>query len=206
MSNPESFGVADVIADPLYQIDASIVVGEAPNTLQTLMDSSTNAFVGIEVDEWNGGGFDAYTNDGNYWYLNGNLNGDGPLRPGQSAQIVNNNTNSITVSFVGLVRDGVDMEGTNFVTNYIAARTNYLASILPLAGHLSTDLNFPASHRDHVELWSNGISLSFTNLPSGTNWAWSPSEPILGVGQGFILITGNTNNAWVQFVAPCYGF
>src|SRR5277367_4202770 len=98
---------------------------------------------------------------------------DGPLRPGQAAQLINTTTNVITVTFIGLVRDGVDVGGTNYLTNFITAQTNYLASMLPLSGGLSTDRNFPASHGDRVQLWTGGTNLStynYTNTCDGTNW------------------------------------
>jgi hypothetical protein len=72
-------------------------------------------------------------------------------------------------------------------------------------------LNFPANHGDQVLLWINGTNKSYfyTNICGGTNygtnWSWCPSEPVLELGQGFILTTTNTNNAWVQSAAPCYG-
>jgi hypothetical protein len=196
----------NLIADPFYQIDSTIVNSGAPNTLLNLLNPTTGAYDGVQIDEWNGAGFDAYTNDGSYWYLDGIANGDAPLRPGQPAIIIA--TNAITIPFIGLVRDGVEVAGMDYVTNPITSATNYLASILPLAGRLSADLGFPASHGDKVQLWTNGNTLetfTYANTCDGTNWAWCPSEPVLGLGQGFVLITGNTNNAWVQSVPPCYG-
>jgi hypothetical protein len=115
---------------------------------------------------------------------------------------------SIIVTNIGLARDGAEFNGTNYVTNYITSATNYLSSILPLAGRLSTDLGFPASHGDQVRFWTNGTNLAsftYTNNCAGTNWTWCPTEPVLGFGQGFILTTANTNNVWVQGMAPCYG-
>jgi len=204
----------NLITDPLAQIDSSIGQTNAPNTLQTLMNPTNGTFKGVAVEVWNGQGMDTYTNDGSYWYLNGNTNGDGPLRPGASALVISTNTSPIPLAFVGLVRDGVYVAGTNYavgtnyVTNYITSPTNYLASILPRAGGLSTVLSFPATHGDRVQLWSNGTTLktyTYTNTGGGTNWTWSPSEPVLGMGQGFILTTTNVNNAWVQWEAPSYG-
>jgi hypothetical protein len=102
------------------------------------------------------------------------------------------------------------------LTNYITSGTNFLGSMLPLSGGLSTELKFPASHGDQVQLWvhltgtTNSLeTFSYTNICEGTNygtnWSWCPSEPVLQLGQGFILTTTNTNNVWVQSSLPCYG-
>ena len=174
--------------------------------MQSLLPAAT-VTSNVEVEEWNGSGLNVYTNNGSQWFLNGNVNGDAPLLPGQRALIINATGSSITLTNMGVARDGVEISGTNYVTNYITGPTNYLASMLPLSGGLSSALSFPVSDGDRVILWSNGTNQTFTYTNSpGTNWAWHPSEPVLGErGEGFILITTNVNTNWVQSQLPCYG-
>jgi hypothetical protein len=190
----------NLIADPLYQADPDFS-SFAPNTLQTLLVLSGSTFNGVTVEEWNGANLNSYTNNGSSWYLNGNENGDAPIYPGQA--VIIRATNQFTLTFEGLVRDGAEVNGTNYITNYIKAPTNYLASILPMAGPVQHGLGCPASVGDEVQICNptnHSQFLTYTNTATG----WSPSEPTLGLGQGFILITTNVNNVWVQTNMPCY--
>ncbi len=153
---------------PLYQIDPAIVESVAPNTLFTLL--SPGVYPGVEVDLWNGHKFNVYTNDGNNWFLDGTNNNDGLLLPGQGARVIT--TLSISITNIGLVRDGAELNGTNYVTNYITGQTNYLSSILPLSGGVTSVLGFPASPGDQITRWNNGTTQStftYTNGGSGTN-------------------------------------
>jgi hypothetical protein len=93
---------------PLYQINPNYTQTSAPNTLANLMPAGN--YPGVEVDIWNGIELNAYTSDGPYWLLDGTNNSDGLLLPGQAARVVT--TNSITITNVGLVRDGAEINGT----------------------------------------------------------------------------------------------
>jgi hypothetical protein len=82
--------------------------------------------------------------------------------------------------------------------------TNYLGSLLPLSGAISSSLQYAPNAGDVVHLWSaHGIQFfnSYTNTNS-TAGGWSPSQPGISVGEGFILDAAQTN-VWVQDAYPC---
>ena len=81
----------------------------------------------------------------------------------------------------------------------ISPGTNFVSSIVPWAGLLHSNLGFNPNNGDQVLLWTgSGYS---TNTYS-TSTGWSHSEPSLNVGEGFVLVTGQTN-LWVQSLSAC---
>jgi len=96
--------------------------------------------------------------------------------------------------FAGLVRQAV--------TNQIAPGTNFLGSALPIAGRISTDLGYTnAEVGDLLLKWdtTNQVYINFTNNGGAS---WSPSEPYIGMGEGFVLHSA-TNHVWIQKFSPC---
>ena len=81
---------------------------------------------------------------------------------------------------------------------------NYLGSAIPRAGRISTDLLYTnASSNDTLQIWNvtNRAFATYTNR-GGANW--SPSEPYIGLAEGFILHSA-TNHTWIQTCSPCPG-
>ncbi len=141
-----------------------------------------------QIMKWNGVGFDEYTFSAVYeqWLPNG----DSTLLPGEAAFFINPSSSSVSVPFGGLVLQGVS-------SNEIVAGTNYVSSIVPAAGRITSDLNYIPHNGDAVQLWTGSSFSSYTY--SG---GWSPSEPVVGVGQGFVLVASQTNS-WVTNLAVC---
>jgi hypothetical protein len=87
-----------------------------------------------------------------------------------------------TVTLVGEVPQGT-------LVNPIAAGINLISSIVPQAGGLVTDLGYPVADGDTVYKWENG-SYVISTYDAGFD-EWSPSEPSIGVGEGFWILTAN---------------
>jgi hypothetical protein len=98
-----------------------------------------------------------------------------------------------TNTFVGEVAQG------NLV-NPLPAYYSLKASMVPQAGLLQTDLVFPAYAGDQVWKWGAAAFTPYTY--NNVGGAWVPSEPSLGVGQGFFLYRApdqaTTNHWWVR--------
>jgi hypothetical protein len=93
-------------------------------------------------------------------------------------------TNAV-ITFAGDVVQG---------TNSMSTGTAYTPRgvMVPVAGKIMTDLGFPATNGDKVYLYNTGGTYTcYSKTPTG----WSPSEPIIAVGQGFFLDTV-TNKTW----------
>ena len=174
----------NLIANQFYQVND----GDSPqNTANGLLDflvnngfSSPYLPGGTEIMKWNGNDFESDTYDAvnKLW----STNGDATLLPGEAAFIINPTSSSLTIPFVGLVLQGLS-------ANPIVAGTNYVSSIVPQAGRIQSDLGYKPNTNDQVLLWTgNGFS---THTYSGSGW--SSGEPVLNVGQGFVLVASQTN-------------
>jgi hypothetical protein len=136
---------------------------------------------------WNGAGFNVETN---IVFLGGwQPNGDNTLLPGGSVFFVNP-TNSITVPFAGLIAPGVSSKVINIGTNFVS-------SMIPMAGGVKSVLGYEPNNGDKVLLWT-GASYSTYTYSGG----WSPSEPSVNLGEGFVIVATNTN-LWTQSFSAC---
>lgn len=138
------------------------------------------------------------TNNNNYLGQSQWLpNGDVTLLPGVGAMaVLPTNWPTTPVWFIGLVRESV--------TTQIHVGTNYLGSALPIAGGISSGLKYTnATSGDLLLKWdaNNQVFVTYTS-DGGTNW--SPSEPYIGLAEGFILKSAS-NHTWVQTFSPCGG-
>jgi hypothetical protein len=219
----------NLIADPFYQVDdnalnvsdtASGFYGAPMNTVGSLFSGNTQQLRGnggtfeyvpvvthgTTFADWTGDGFVTDTNNAPVFDPStGNVttgppwlpNGDVTLLPGMGVMaVLPTNSTSAQFWFIGLVRESV--------TNQIQVGANYLGSALPIAGGISSVLGFTAqTYGDVLVKWdpTNQVAVSFTNF-GGTNW--SPIEPSIGIGEGFILVSV-TNQTWVQTLLPCPG-
>jgi len=196
----------NLIADQLYQVDDNLVRVGPMNTLKALYCDpflpvsppwrSEND--GTQIMKWNGQGFDVFSFEyipeaqTGIWYdTNGMGNGDATLLPGIGV-LMNNVTGApFTNSFVGLIREQQVFQ--------IQPGTNYLSATLPVAGAITNITGYVPRNGDIIKLWNTNSQAfqSYTNGSSG----WSPGSPVVGAGEGFVLITANTNtwtNTWDQ--------
>ncbi len=191
----------NLIADQLYQVD-DWVLHYSPdffplNTLNSLFPPLAGFDqLGTQIIKWNGQGFDVFTFGYNTAYrgaawsdTNGLFNGDATLLPGIGVLMNNGTGSSFTASFVGLVRQEQVFQ--------IQAGTNYLSATLPVAGAITNITGYVPHHGDVIQLWNTNSQIfqSYTNNGS----AWSPGSPVVGAGEGFVLITTNANtwtNTW----------
>jgi hypothetical protein len=182
----------NLIANQLYQVnDGDYPQNTANGWLGFLNNNNSYPYPPdqTEILKWNGQGFDSDAYNANYfdWVPNG----DATLLPGEAAFIINPTSSSVTIPFVGLVLQGLS-------ANPIVAGTNYVSSILPEAGRIQSDLGYNPKNGDEVRLW-NGSSFS-THTYTGSGW--SSGEPMLSVGQGFVLAASKTN-LWHQPLSAC---
>jgi outer membrane protein assembly factor BamB len=184
----------NLIANPLFQINDNY--NYYP---QNTAKGWANLLVGLglatppdqtELRKWNGIGFDSakWSGLGRTWDTNADLT----LLPGQAFFIVNPSNQPVTLPFMGMLTPEP-------ATNSIAPGGSFLSSLLPKAGLIHTDLGFNPNNGDQVLLWQTNHYL--TNTWSASS-GWSGGEPSLRVGEGFLLLTSQTNN-WVAPSPTC---
>jgi hypothetical protein len=145
---------------------------------------------GLEIQKWNGAGFDAvaWNQSLTRWLPNGDMT----LLPGQATFFINPSNAAASIPFMGLVAPAT-------TTNSISPGASFLSSILPKAGRIQTDLGFNPNDGDKVLLWR-------TNHYSTNTWSasggWSGPEPSLKLGEGFLLLTDQSNN-WAVSAPDC---
>jgi outer membrane protein assembly factor BamB len=134
-----------------------------------------------ELRKWNGAGFDSakWNKQQGRWDTNADLT----LLPGQAFFMVNPSNQPVTLPFMGLL-------APDAATNSIVPGGSFLSSLLPKAGRIHTDLGFNPKDGDRVLLWQTDHYSTNTWTASG---GWSPGEPSLRVGEGFLLLTSQTN-------------
>lgn len=122
------------------------------------------------------------------------------LWPGQAFFLWNPNSSKITITFAGLIRVG---GGPSPIAGGIPLTSGVqvpISSIVPQPGGLTSALGYSPNHGDHVYLWnqSTGTYDYYTNSTSG----WSPREPALVSGQGFVIIPAASqtwNRVWLPY-------
>jgi outer membrane protein assembly factor BamB len=191
----------NLIADQLYQVDdyALYYVNLSAynpfpmNTLNALFTVSNAwglAQSGTEIYKWNGHGFSGDTNGGRgevAWDGSGDLT----LLPGVGVLMNNVTTSPFTNTFVGLIRETQVFQ--------IQPGTNYLSATIPVAGAVTNITGYIPHNGDTIKLW-NTTSNSFASYPYASN-SWTSGTPIVGVGQGFVLVTTNAytwTNTWEE--------
>lgn len=142
-----------------------------------------------QVFEWTGTAFNISTWNTNKTGTATNWSSVISANPGQGLWVsipvgaFGGGTSNVTV--VGNVLQG-PQSNPNFLP---AGGFVLLSSQEPLAGDLKTNLNYSANLHEQAYLWTGtgyGIYTYNTNK-TGTATNWSPSVPVLGVGQGFWL-------------------
>lgn len=151
------------------------------NPLQNQTDNSVPGLfgdmpLGTTVYKWNGTGFDSATSlGGGDWIYGGPeftvVPGDGIF-----VFVPADAETAPTVTFVGEVPQG-DASNMN-----VKAGFQLIASKVPQAGKVTTDLKFPGDIGDTVYKWNGSGYDSYTCL-GGTDWL--PEEPSVAVAQSF---------------------
>jgi hypothetical protein len=185
----------NLITDPLYQCDENWLNSPVMNTLNGLFGYEYY-YGGHEtmppgqtiVQEWNGVQFNNSTNestspDSQDW----SPNPDAMMLPGQSVFMLNPPySNAFTLWFTGIVPKGP-------LSLNIQPGTNYLSSMVPMAGPISSVMNYTPNEGDQIGLWipTNSSTTNILTEYTYSSTGWSPSEPFLQIGQGFVLVTSN---------------
>jgi hypothetical protein len=166
------------------------------NTLDALFLASWgHAQDPTQIFKWVGTNLESdiyFSYPGPSWYNGGEMT----LLPGSSVLVSNGTGKSFTGSFVGVLREQQVVQ--------IQTESNYLSAMLPVAGAITNITGYVPRNGDTIQLWNvtNYVSHTYTS-----NNSWSNGVPVLAVGQGFVLITTNTNNyvwtnTWQNF-QPC---
>ena len=180
----------NLIANPLYQInDHQYPQNTANGWLVFLNDNSYSLPDQSLIMNWNGLGFNVET-------FNPQLpawlpDGDNTLLPGGAEFFVNPTANAITMPFAGLIAPGVS-------TKEISPGINFVSSMIPQAGRIHSDLGYNPNTGDKVLLWT-GHSYSTNTYTGG---GWTPSEPSISVGEGFVLVASQSNS-WAENFSAC---
>jgi hypothetical protein len=104
------------------------------------------------------------------------------VAPGDGYFIQNNGTAPLTITLVGEVPQGA-------LSTPLVAGLNLVASKVPQAGKLVTDLGYTPAAGDIVFQWTVPPQ-PYLNPNSGDFGAWTGGEPTLAVGEGFFLQKG----------------
>jgi outer membrane protein assembly factor BamB len=196
----------NLIANQLCQVDDSILnftigtsEGAPMNTLDALfLESWGHTQDPTQIFQWSGTNLEsaAYNDQLGPTWLPFPGGGDITLLPGSSVVVSNGTGKSFTASFVGVLRQEQVFQ--------IQPGTSYLSATLPVAGPITNVTGYVPRKWDTIQLWNVTNYVSHTYYGSNT---WSNGVPELAVGQGFVLITTNTNsytwtNTW-QNLQPC---
>jgi len=175
------------------------------NTISSIF--STNLPAGSTVYVWNGTGFTASTfaagkgGGAAAWDSFGTT----ALNPGIGcflqipAGAYGGSTGTVTLT-------GTVLQGA-LVNKAIPAGGGYaiIGSQVPVAGGMQTALNYVPSASDTVYFYNQGAPFSIYQFAAGKGGgggAWTPSEPQIGIGQGFWFFSATgapwTNNFTVQ--------
>jgi hypothetical protein len=139
------------------------------------------------------------------YHTNGGWDATFDCPPGKGFVILSTNTSSQwSNTFVGQVPSGLL---TNFVPggNYFSL----LASTIPLAGRLTTDLGFPGTDGDDVYLWRFVPQTYSDAITYFTNYTWfdprgapGPNDPRVNVGESFFVQNPGFGTNWVVNFTP----
>ncbi len=184
---------SSLIANPFQQADDSQnPQNSAAGWFKFLQQNLTNTPVlpyGSILTEWNGVNFVGETNLATQvgWFPNG----DNLMVPGRSAFFINP-TNSFSVPFAGWMPQQT-------ISKSIVAGENYVSSLVAIAGHVQTDLGYNPNSGDKVLLW-NGTNFTTNTYTYPTGW--SPSEPYIKIGEGFVILAVQSN-IWTKTLSTC---
>jgi hypothetical protein len=137
------------------------------------------------------------------YHTNGGWNATFDCPPGKGF-VIFSTSSQWSNTFVGQVPSGL-------LTNFVPGGNNFslLASMIPLAGHLTADLGFPGTDGDNVYLWRSLPQTYFDAFTYFTNYTWfdprgapGPSDPVLNVGESFFVQNPGFGTNWTVNFAP----
>jgi hypothetical protein len=184
--------VAATVAQTVYSVNAVGFVNKTVPAgqfalLANPLNLPTNSLAAVlpdvpvntQVYEYNAASaaFSIYTKRASGWTGSGAATAS--LNPGKGFFVKNVGTTDFTVTFVGEVA-----QGTNITTPF-AAGFSLIASQVPQAGTLETDLKLPAKNGDKAYLFAGGNYSIFTRRAS--SWTGGTAEPTVGVADGFFF-------------------
>ena len=156
-----------LIANPLDAAD---------NTVVGLFPNATSGTVIFKFNPATGGFFSSTFST----FLNGWTDPTMNLVPGEGFFYKNPTGATVTNTFVGNVQQGT-------LTTSLGSGFNLVSSQVPQQGLITTDLGLPTDSGTTVFTFSNAAnsysSFAFSSFLGG----WTPSEPTVGVGQGFFV-------------------
>jgi len=126
------------------------------------------------------GGYSLNTLDFGEW-----TNPNEELAPGKGFFVFNSSAGDVTVTFVGEVKQGT-------LSTPLAAGYNLVASQVPQAGKISTDLKLTPAEGDGVYTYANVGGYTIFTFDFG---AWDPTEPSIAVGEG-VFVKKVAAGAW----------
>jgi len=198
---------SDELVAPALDVDGTGTNG----TITTVV--GTNVAVNTAVLIWNGSGFDTLTYSKNpsaphgatvWWTATGGVNENVPNYPINVGQgfFIDDPTDT------NLVETGVVMQGT-LVNNLPAGSDSLVASIVPIGGDLTTNLNYLPTLNDSALIWTGSGYQTYTysknpSAPHGATVWWTSLagvntdlDPQITVGQGFFIVPAAAN-AWTE--------
>jgi N-acetylneuraminic acid mutarotase len=120
------------------------------------------------------------------------------LNPGEGCYVKNPTTSPVTLTFIGEVPQGTQVNGPLSTT---IGSLQQLSSIIPRDGSLGS-LGFPAVAGDQIQRW-DVPSQQFV-IMSYNGSSWSPSIPAVRIGEPFFLQSGTTAaRSWTETLSPC---
>mgnify|MGYP003961620679 FL=1 len=154
----------------------------ADNTVPTLFDAAP---AGTQIFKFNPatGGFLSSTRTIFGWTDTAMT-----LVPGEAYFLKNIGASAFNVTFVGNVNQGA-------LSNSLVSGFNMVSSQVPQSGLVATDLGAPIANGEQVFRFNGTGYDSFTL----TIFGWTPSEPIIEVGQGFFVRKTQAANWTRQF-------
>jgi len=138
---------------------------------------------GTFVYKFAGGNFTTYI------YGRGGWSGNASLNPGEACFVAVNTPTTVTT--VGQV-----LQGTT--TNVLSGALTMVSSIFPLSGAVDSTgnggLGYTPTSSDFLYTW-DPVGQAYVTYINGRG-GWSPSDPVISVGQGFLISSANTS--WVN--------
>jgi hypothetical protein len=115
------------------------------------------------------------------------------LNPGEGAFFYNPTTTPLTLTFVGDVPQGQQVNSA-FPTTI--GYFSLISSIIPRAGTLDA-LGFPAVNGDQIQQWD--VELQQFVTATYTGGSWNPAAPTVAIGEGFYVVSGgSTTRSWIE--------
>lgn len=120
-------------------------------------------------------------------------NGDATLNPGEGCFFQNTALTNITTTVVGSVSGSTTALGVGF---------SIVSSAIPQQGAVTTDLKFPTSNGDRIFRYDSvnrryDVHQFFQGGSFPTPGVWSPSEPLVNVGESF-FVSKASPASWVR--------